>query len=551
MASSSSSSSSPSSDSLSSGNPQQRHSRHDDDDDDDDENKNEHVNDLNVWNGSALLVADCMGTGLLALPNDIKVLGTFGMLFLIANLPINWFAGNMLSLAADRVEQRGGKQEQQQQQMTTITSGLLQEDNSTSINTRTKNNNYLAISITGDDVVEDDEDADAEKIDKCNENIDTATFDFVGMTMAIFDNPQTTKLVMILYYVNIFLVLGNYIVVMSHAVVALLADEKDNKGILSCTPVAGLLASTLMFAVSQLRTMAKLGRRASTLSLLALAVVVAQCLYFSSGSTTTPSDIITTKNVDDIDDDGGEDDDENAVVGFRLVLRQLSALGSIGFATGSQKLFLNIRHEFADRKDAPKSLAVSLSAFGSVYIFIILMAGDNPPSFLFDAIPIGTIHRRVAGFFLWAHVVVSYAINSQAICSSCDRVFFSQWEPVRRWSDGRRWMALTAIIAFSAFFIANAVPFFKDLVAFIGAFTSVPLTLLMPAIFYRRTCEKLPVWFPALTWKSITTTARKSISGSYALLIYASIFTVLATLGSVYSILDDWEHHTGGFFSCH
>ena len=26
-------------------------------------NKNEHINDLNVWNGAALLVADCMGTG--------------------------------------------------------------------------------------------------------------------------------------------------------------------------------------------------------------------------------------------------------------------------------------------------------------------------------------------------------------------------------------------------------------------------------------------------------------------------------------------------------
>jgi hypothetical protein len=533
-----SSSSSSSSDPSSSGNHQQ-HSRRDSD-----ENE-EHVNDLNVWNGSALLVADCMGTGLLALPNDVKVLGpTFGMLFLIANLPINWFAGNMLSLAADRVEQRGGGQ---QQQMTTttstvaITNGLLQEANSTSIKTnRIENKNYLAIRNTGDD----------------DEGVDSATFDFVGMTSAIFDNPQTTKLVMILYYVNIFLVLGNYIVVMSHAVVALLADEKENEGIFSCMPIAGLLASTLMFAVSQLRTMAKLGRRASTLSVLALAIVVAQCLYFSSGATTTttPSDDITTKNVDDGGDDDG-DDEENTVVGFRLVLRQLSAMGSIGFATGSQKLFLNIRHEFADRKAAPKSLAVSLTTFGSVYVFIILMAGDNPPSFLFDAIPIGTIHRRIAGFFLWAHVVVSYAINSQAICSSCDRVFFSQWEPVRLWSDERRWMTLTAIMALTAFFIANAVPFFKDLVGFIGALTAVPLTLLMPAIFYRRACEKVPVWFPALTWNSITTTTttttRKSISGSYALLIYASIFTVAATLGSVYSILDDWEHHTGGFFSCH
>jgi len=228
-------------------------------------------------------------------------------------------------------------------------------------------------------------------------------------------------------------------------------------------------------------------------------------------------------------------------------LRQLSALGSIGFAVGSQKLFLNIRHEFAHREEAPKSLAVSLTTFGSFYVFMIAMAGDNPPGFLLDAIPRGTANRQAAGFFLWVHVAVSYAINSQAICASMDRNFFSQWGPVRLWSDERRWTALTAIMASTAFFIANAVPFFKDLVAFCGALTSVPLTLLLPAIFYRRACEKVPVWYPPITWKSMYTSKGWA---SYTLLVYSSIFMIAATLGSVYSILSDWKHHSGGFFSC-
>ena len=452
----------------------------------------------------------------------MKVLGTkLGLFFLIVNLPINYGAGLILSLAADHVEQGGNHEEYfgdaQRVTNTTATTRLV---------TETSSKRYDALENSG--YSDDDEVENASELENIGPNMDdsdTATFDFVGMTAKIFNDLKTTQLVMILYYVNIFLVLGNYIVVMSHAVIAMLDNGTNDDGIFSCTPIAGLLASTLMFSISQLRTMARLGRTASVVSLLSLSVVVAQCLFFAQ------------QNDDTINKVGEFEDD---VGGVRLFLRQLSALGSIGFAVGSQKLFLNIRHEFADRQNAPKSLAVSLTAFGSFYVFIVAMAGDNPPGFLFDTIPRGNINRQAAGFFLWVHVAVSYAINSQAICASMDRNFFSRWGPVRLWSDERRWTVLTAIMASTAFFIANAVPFFKDLVAFCGALTSVPLTLLLPAVFYRRACEKVPVWYPP---------AGKGWA-SYLLLIFSSIFMVAATLGSVYSILSDWKHHSGGFFSC-
>jgi len=488
--------------------------------------KDDHANDLNIWNGAALLVADCMGTGLLALPHDVKVLGTrTGLLFLIANLPINLGAGLILSLAADRVEQRGNDCDDAQQttENATMMTRLAAED-------KTKRYDTSKGTNCGDDGQTENE----LEIDHNyqNHDSDTATFDFVDMTSAVFNDPKTTRLVMILYYVNVFLVLGNYIVVMSHAVVALLDNGNSDNGMFSCTPIAGLLASTLMFSISQLRTMAKLGRTASIISLLSLGVVVTQCLFFSRS-------YVETRN--------SADKNEDDVGGLRLFLRKLSALGSIGFAVGSQKLFLNIRHEFAHRKEAPKSLAVSLTTFGGFYVFIIAMAGDHPPGFLFDTIPRGTVNRQAAGFFLWVHVAVSYAINSQAICASMDRNFFSRWAPVRLWSDERRWRALTAIMASTAFFIANAVPFFKDLVAFCGALTSVPLTLLLPAVFYRRVCENVSVWYPSISWKFVYT---DRCWLSYILLVYSSIFMITASVGSVYSIVSDWRNHSGGFFSC-
>lgn len=119
-----------------------------------------------------------------------------------------------------------------------------------------------------------------------------------------------------------------------------------------------------------------------------------------------------------------------------------------------------------------------------------------------------------------------------------DRIFFYKWAPVKDLDDHHRWMILTGTMAVTAFFISNAIPFFKDLVALIGAMTSIPLTLLLPAILYRKVVS-LPIWRPA--WSG---------NASYVLLVFSIMFTVAALVGSLNSILADWANHTGGFFAC-
>ena len=158
--------------------------------------------------------------------------------------------------------------------------------------------------------------------------------------------------------------------------------------------------------------------------------------------------------------------------------------------------------------------------FGSVYVLIIVLAGPNPPSFLFDAIPPGTWNRRIAGILLWGHVMVSYAINSQAICASLERL-----------------LLLTGSLAVLAYTVANAIPFFDDLVALIAAMTSVPLTLLLPALFWRQQGH-YPLWKP--TWDSLP---------SWSSLMYATLFMITASVGSLWSIRQDWSIH-GAPFSC-
>lgn len=104
-------------------------------------------------------------------------------------------------------------------------------------------------------------------------------------------------------------------------------------------------------------------------------------------------------------------------------------------------------------------------------------------------------------------------------------------------SPEKRWLALTALMAVTAYTVANAIPFFKDLLAFIGAVTAVPLTLLLPAVYFRKYLS-VPLWTP--TWDS---------KYSIALTYYSIAFMGLATAGSLYSIQKDWSAH-GPPFSC-
>lgn len=49
-----------------------------------------------------------MGVGILGLPNDMKLLGwAVDLSFLVLNCPINYYAGNLLSVMASDIEMRG------------------------------------------------------------------------------------------------------------------------------------------------------------------------------------------------------------------------------------------------------------------------------------------------------------------------------------------------------------------------------------------------------------------------------------------------------------
>ncbi|KAG7345355.1 transmembrane amino acid transporter [Nitzschia inconspicua] len=536
---------------------------------------------LVVWQGIALLTADCMGVGVLGLPNDIKSLGyVAGFTFLLGNFPINYYAGNLLSVLALDLEHQHKEQHRihhghdddddvnEDNVIPTTEStpnGLELAERSSPqhsetfpvpssspinspIKCRRKSNEGKNESLQTNE--ENDVDSDYFK-QHCGEEVgsfedeiadDDHDLKTTQLSLSAFSAPPTnitkdlinitevtfypssgvaTTIVKVIFYINLFLVLGDYVLVMGRSISAVFADQ-------ICLPSAGAIASFLMFGLCQFRTMANLGRSVSLASLLALLVVLIQCLFHHRmGSPTGDTDTI---------DDGDIEMDDG-------IWGKFSSLAGIGFAVGSQKLFLNIRNELRQRDQASKVLAGSLGVYGVAYVAVILLAGPDPPSFLFDSIPEGW-NRRLAGLLLWFHVAVSYAINSQALCASLDQLFvrrsYSSSTPF--WSKthpATRWFTLTLAVSLFSYVVSNAIPFFKALVGLIGALTSVPLSLTLPAILHRQAL-RLSLFLP--DWSCAST-------DSYLLFIYSLFFLVVGLVGAISSIKEDWMKH-GRPFSC-
>jgi hypothetical protein len=233
----------------------------------------------------------------------------------------------------------------------------------------------------------------------------------------------------------------------------------------------------------------------------------------------------------------------------------------------------------------------------------------DPPSFLFDSIGDG-YSRRIAGLLLWFHVAVSYAINSQALCKSIDGIILvHQQRSIRNTRSRRnnnnnnnnnflpslklklnniidnpihRWLCITLVVTISSYLVSNAIPFFKDLVGLIGALTSVPLCLSLPAILYRKYAKSKSnatitataidaskssndaaaaadqVQVQDQVQQSINNSDTTNIcsrfwsyccSYSYLLLLYSFLFLIIGLIGSISSIEEDWLNQ-GKPFSC-
>ena len=405
-----------------------------------------------------ILVAECVGTGVLALPYVASVLGTGPfLLFVAVQVALNLYAGELLATAAETAERK---------------------------------TNYEACRSTTSalwDFVDDTDNIDWDTGEPKSPT--TRPRDMLELAQGLDAGRPLRALVASAWYGNLVLILAQYLVVMARSL-------RVAFPLPGCAVVVSLLIAALTaWLIAQLPTLDALGKGAAQLSFAAVVAILAICARHTENG---PPPVVAQ-------------DASAAAVAASLTM--------VTFAMITSKLFLNVRREMRDPREARKTLRYGIAAFTCVYVVVVFLSGPEPPRFLLDAVHHGTDGRIAAGL-LFAHVAVSYAINQNVLARTLERY-------LGHTLSRKGWALMTAALTLSSLLIAILVPVFSDLVAVIGALTSGPLGFAMPALL-----------FDLATRDSDVKRRRK---GVVALVLFTVVLTIAGTTGAIVRTVKDWE----------
>ena len=308
---------------------------------------------------ATILVAECVGTGVLALPYVASVLGTGPfLLFVAVQVALNLYAGELLATAAEMSERR---------------------------------TNYEACRSTTSalwDFVDDADNIDWDTGEPTSPT--TRPRDMLELAQGLDAGRPLRALVACAWYGNLVLILAQYLVVMARSL-------RVAFPLPGCAVVESLLIAALTaWFIAQLPTLDALGKGAAQLSFASVLAILAICARHTP---TGPPPVVAQ-------------DASAAAVAASLTM--------ITFAMITSKLFLNVRREMRDPREGRKMLRYGIAAFTCVYVVVVFLSGPEPPRFLLDAVHHGTDGRIAAGL-LFAHVAVSYAINQNVLARTLER----------------------------------------------------------------------------------------------------------------------------------
>ena len=120
---------------------------------------------------------------------------------------------------------------------------------------------------------------------------------------------------------------------------------------------------------------------------------------------------------------------------------------------------------------------LSTVSYGSMAVLGYLMYGDNLTSQVTLNLPIRNISSKVAIYTTLINPITKYAIIVSPIATAIEDTF-----PFRN----SRYISvlIRTVLVISTVFVALAIPFFGYVMAFIGAFMSISVSILFPCLCY-------------------------------------------------------------------
>jgi proton-coupled amino acid transporter len=231
------------------------------------------------------------------------------------------------------------------------------------------------------------------------------------------------------------------------------------------------------------------------------------------------------------------------VPGGQPFFKVYGSLGAFIFAYQGQSMMLEIMREMKSPADFPKALYTANGLMMTCYTLICAIAygthGVAIQPFLPDALDPGPT-RSVVGVLLAFHTAVSYLLTGQPLHRNVHLMIWPKNADGAGMQTALQWGAITCFFLITAFFIANAVPFFADFQDLLGNLIGASTVFGWPAFFFLRGMRRKGYAIARVDL---------AVCASY-LLVFVPAFTLLGTVNSVLHIIDDWQHSSTPPFEC-
>ncbi|KAK3042405.1 hypothetical protein RJ639_002451 [Escallonia herrerae] len=158
-----------------------------------------------------------------------------------------------------------------------------------------------------------------------------------------------------------------------------------------------------------------------------------------------------------------------------------TAISLFTFCYCGHAVFPTLCNSMKDRSQFPKVLivcfALSTVSYGSMAVLGYLMYGNNVMSQVTLNLPTDKISSKVAIYTTLINPITKYAIIVSPIATAIEGAF------VFRDSRSLSFLIRTVLVI-STVFVALIIPFFGYVMAFIGAFLSISVSVLLPCLCY-------------------------------------------------------------------
>jgi amino acid permease len=142
--------------------------------------------------------------------------------------------------------------------------------------------------------------------------------------------------------------------------------------------------------------------------------------------------------------------------------------------------------EMKEPTEFVRSLHVATPILVLIYAVVAVMTfgacGEDTPEYMLDALPTGSVIKRIVGVLLFGHTVVSYTINQQVLARNMHILIFQNQEgaPTGACRTRVQWFGITTVQLGVAFVLATSVGNFENIVHLIGALFVAPLCYILP-----------------------------------------------------------------------